>query len=170
MTLTVSSSADGSTRSIRPALTSAVAGRLPCSAACTAPGEASRQASEPSVVTTYSRPSRYCMLYAEPQPVPSFHSRVPSAAKQYTEEWLSPANTYSPSGEAAQENTEASHLYAATSAPSVLRSRCTQPCEVPANTSSRSCQPNSTWPLVRVCHSWSPPRFAYRATPAEYPW
>ncbi len=48
------------------------------------------------------------MLYAEPQPVPSFHSRVPSASKQYTEEWLSPAKTYRPSGEAAQENTAAS--------------------------------------------------------------
>lgn len=54
---------------------------------------ASTQARLPSVVTRYRRPSRYCIDSAEPQPVPSFHKRLPSAAKQYTEEALSPAKT-----------------------------------------------------------------------------
>jgi len=43
---------------------------------------ASIQASEPSVETMYSHSSWYRMESAEPPPVPSFHSRVPSAEKQ----------------------------------------------------------------------------------------
>ncbi|GAA2960679.1 hypothetical protein GCM10010446_52740 [Streptomyces enissocaesilis] len=54
---------------------------------------ASTHASEPSVVTMYSFSSRYCTDSAEPLPVPSFHSRVPSASKQYTDEDESPAKT-----------------------------------------------------------------------------
>ncbi len=45
---------------------------------------------------------------AEPLPVPSFHSRRPSASKQYTDEEESPAKTWRPSGEVAHEYTAAS--------------------------------------------------------------
>jgi hypothetical protein len=61
---------------------SAATGTVPDWAALIAASLASMQASEPSVETIYSRSSRYCIESAEPPPVPSFHSRVPSAVKQ----------------------------------------------------------------------------------------
>lgn len=64
------------------AFTSSTVGTTPPCAAAIAGSAASMHASEPSVVTTYRRSSRYCIDSAEPQPVPSFHRRVPSAAKQ----------------------------------------------------------------------------------------
>lgn len=62
--------------------TSTGAGTEPCWAAAIACSVASTQTSDPSVVTRYSRSSKYCMESADPPPVPSFHSRRPSASKQ----------------------------------------------------------------------------------------
>ncbi len=84
-------------------LTSRATGTVPERAAAIAASLASTHTREPSVVTMYSFSSRYCMDSAEPPPVPSFHSRVPSAAKQYTEDAESPAKTWRPSRAVAQE-------------------------------------------------------------------
>lgn len=118
---------------------------------------ASTQTSEPSVVTRYSRPSRYCMDSADPPPVPSFHRRVPSWSKQYTEDEASPAKTNRPPGEVAQEYTALSQAYVASIAPVAFDSRWTARCAVPAYTASSSCQPNRTPPRVGVCHNSPPP-------------
>src|SRR5262249_40509188 len=85
------------------ALIARASGTVPALAAAMAPSLASIAAKLPSVVTTYSRSRKNCIEYAEPQPVASFHNRSPVSAKQYTDEQLSPANTYLPSSDAAHE-------------------------------------------------------------------
>src|SRR6185436_6421590 len=102
------------------ALIDLASGTVPAFAAAIAASLASIAAKLPSVVTMYSRPLKNCIENAEPQPVLSFHSRSPASLKQYTDEQLSPANTYLPSPAAAHENTAASHAYVLGSLPRLV--------------------------------------------------
>ncbi len=102
--------------------------------------------------------------------MPSFHSRVPSRSKQYTEEEASPAKTKRPPGEVAHEYTVLSQRYVVSTAPVAFDSRWTTRCTVPAYTASSSCQPKSTPPRVGVCHNSVRPSGEWAVTPPECPW
>src|SRR5262245_64773128 len=91
----------------------------------------------------------------EPQPVPSFHSRLPLASKQYTDEDVSAAKTYPSSGVLAQASTVSSHLSVASFVPFFLSKTTTVSSTVPTENRFAVCQPKRT-PGVLFRHSSLP--------------